>query len=92
MGYYIEVESNKNKAEIIAANYDGMVIPKVTSYEKIPKDKGLIIVVDNGMFEAAAFIYNEYEFAAFTHPSDERPRKFVLLDRERAETLSRYRK
>ena len=62
------------------------------SYDGIPADKGLIVVVDNGMFEAAGFCYNEEEFKVFTDPRDYRHKQYVLINREDAEILSGYRK
>jgi hypothetical protein len=91
MGYYIETKGNFGKAATIAAEWDGIVLKySPRAYSDIPEGKALIVVVDNGMFEAAAFCYDEEEFKYFTDSSDPRPKLYVLLDRELAEQLSGY--
>ena len=90
MGYYIETPMPVGKAKYIAEHYDGQIVPQPTSYEDIPESKGLIVVLDNGFFEAAGFVFSELEFEAFTDVGDIRPRKFVLIDRKEAEDLSGY--
>jgi len=90
MGYYIQVPEHFGKAEQIEALYDGMIIPWPNSFDLIPLDKALIVVVRNQNFEAAGFAYDEKEFAAFTDPGDPRPKKFVLMNRVMANELSGY--
>jgi hypothetical protein len=92
MGYYIETKTSFNKAEIICRDYNGTKISKPLSFTEVPADKGLIVIVDNGMFEAAGFCYNEREFAEFSDPLDTRPKSWVLIDRARAEELSGYKR
>lgn len=93
MGFYIETGSFlKGKADIIARGLNGTILPQAPkSYNDIPADKALIVVVDNGVFEAAGFAYNEPEFKMMTDMSrDKRPRKYVLIDRSKAEDLTNY--
>jgi len=92
MGYYIQVPEHFGKAEQIEALYDGMIIPKPNSFDLIPLNMALIVVVRNENFEAAGFAYDEEEFAAFTYPGDLRPKKFVLMNRVMANELSGYKK
>ena len=54
-------------------------------------DKAVIIVVNNGPFEAAGFAYNQGEFEAFTQADDHRPRQFVVMDRAKAKELTGYK-
>jgi hypothetical protein len=92
MGFYIQTPTVRDKAAHIAAEYHGMVLgaPPVT-YADIPPGKALIVVVDNGPSEAAAFCFDEYEFRAFTDPADPRPKSYVLMDHALAATLSGYK-
>ena len=90
MGYYIQVPEHFGKAEQIEALYDGMIIPQPTSFDLIPLNMALIVVVRNENFEAAGFAYDEEEFTAFTYPGDLRPKKFVLMNRVMASELSGY--
>ena len=42
----------------------------------------VIVVVENGFFEAAGWAYDEGELKAFTSESDNRPRTILKMDRE----------
>ncbi len=92
MGYYIDTKVNHGKADFIVANYGGEIIRRApASFGEIPAGKALIVVVDNGLFEAAGFAYSEPEFRVFTqNPNDFRPREYVLMDRADAVRISRY--
>jgi len=93
MGYYIQTNRNHGKAEDIAKEYGGFILPNAPkNYADIPADKALIVVVDNGPFEAAAFAYDAEEFSVFTDREDDRPKQYVLIDREAAELASGFRK
>ena len=82
MGYYIETPERSNKAEQIARIHDGEIIPQPLNFSKVPEGKALICVVDNRIFEAAAFCYNEAEFKVFSDPNDVRGRKWVIIQRD----------
>lgn len=41
----------------------------------------LVCVVDNGLFAAAAHLFSEAEFEAFTNPNDRRPKRFFVWDK-----------
>lgn len=91
MGYYIQTPGfNHSKALRIAAQHNGVLISKPNHYSDIPEDSALIVVVDNGPFEAAALAYSEREFEEFTDFTDERPKEYVLLDKEVAHKLAGY--
>ena len=92
MGYYIEVPTHHDKAEMIESMYEGMIIPQPTSFDKVPKEMALICVVDNVLFEAAGFCYDEREFQDFTDPKDGRSRKFLLMSWDLASELSGHKK
>jgi len=91
MGFYIQGPT-KNKAAFIIVNYGGKIIAPPEKFSDIPKDVGLICVVDNGAFEAAAFVYDEKEFEAFGSSSDSdfRPRTWMTMKREDAIKLTGY--
>lgn len=91
MGYYIEAPVLHGKAQYLAQAYDAELLDAApASYDAIPEGKGLVVVVDNGIFEAAGFCYSEDEFAEFTRPGERRPRTFVLMDRKVAEIASGF--
>lgn len=88
MGSYINGPT-KGKADFIVQNYGGLRIAPPTSWEDIPVGKALIVVADNGFFEAAAWAYNEGEFRVFTDdPDDRRPRDYILIDKSVAEKVA----
>jgi len=91
MGYYIQAPSAHGKAEYLAAEHaaDILGVPPA-SYAAIPEDKALIAVVDNGLFEAAAYVHSEPEFTAFSRLDDPRPRTWLLMDKTTAQRLSNY--
>lgn len=89
MGYYIETPGTIGKANYIAQNYGGIVVTQSVAQSAIADAaKGVIVIVSNGMFEAAAFAYNQSEFDAFTQSDDHRPRTFLVMDRQLAKELS----
>lgn len=91
MGFYIETATLQGKAEVIAREYGGQIVPKPASFADVPAGKGLVCVVQNGLFDAAGFAFDEREFEAFTEPGDHRSKTWVLMDYEKAAVLSGYR-
>ena len=91
MGYYIETKHPLNKASQIVCQHKGEIVPKPLNFDNIPEDKALIVVVQNGMFDAAGYAFDEREFKSFTQPSDLRPKTFILLDKEIANKLTGYK-
>ena len=91
MGYYIQTPGNNTgKADIICKEYKAKKILRPESWSEIFPNEGLICVVSNGLFEAAAFCYDEDEFKAFNDPIDTRPKTWLVMDRKKAEQLSDF--
>jgi len=90
MGYYIETESNINKAKYLIKEHKAVEIAQPKSFSEVPVDKGLVIIVDNVFFEAIVFIYSNREFEEFTDSTDRRAKRFLLLDRELVCKLTKY--
>lgn len=87
MGYYIN-QNSKNQplgsdkaASLIA---DGA---KRISFDPKEFTENLVCVVDNGAFQAAAYVYSQGEFEAFTQPTD--TRRKVWLSYEHAKDLAK---
>jgi hypothetical protein len=91
MGYYIETNSNKNKAQYIAANHGGKIVSRQELLAADVNANGLVVVVNNGFFEAAAFCFSDRERQEFTDLNDHRPKQYVIMDRKLAEQLTGYR-
>lgn len=90
MGYYIQTAGNHNKADEIVRKFNGEIISRPAKFSDVPVDKGLVCVLDNMIFEAAGFVYDEREFDAFTQPADARPHTWLLIDRKDAERETNY--
>ena len=93
MGYYInsingEAAPPKGKVDFILARaYDSQLLPQPpTEWQE-----GLVCVVDNGAFEAAAYTYDEGEMNVFLAPDmgPQRPRQWLLVPEAKA--LSGYK-
>ncbi len=90
MGYYIETNDCLNKATYIAKRYSAMNVTRDAFLALDVNENGLVVVVNNGFFEAAAFCYNDAERRAFTDLGDTRPKQYLVMDRKLAERLSDY--
>lgn len=84
MGYYLP-----NDEPIV--NKGAEHINKPDNFSDIPEDKALICEVDNSYFKANGLCYCKEEFEAFDSPSDRRPKKWFLMDKEKAHKLSNYK-
>ena len=92
MGYYIATSGPKEKAKWICGNLSGEIIGRPASFSDIPVGKGLVVVVDNGTHESAAYIYSPAEFTRFTRPNDPRSHEYLLLPEDLAQRESGYKK
>lgn len=91
MGYYIETEGVKGKAEYLADRHEAEILPQAPdTFEDVPENKALICVVDNGPFEAAALCYSIEEFAEFNEAGDPRPKIWLLMDKTIAHAFAGY--
>jgi hypothetical protein len=89
MGYYIEAPTAKGKLEYLMQKY-GAEHVDLPEWKDIPEDKALIVVADNGLFEAAGYCYSQSEYEVFTAMDDPRPCEYLLMDKEVAEELSGF--
>jgi hypothetical protein len=81
MGYYLETGTVKNKAAIIEDTYGAVQITLQEAEFFVNEREGAVIcVVDNGPFEAAAFIYNDDALQTFRNPNDPRQKTWLLVD------------
>jgi len=88
MGFYINQNSKGvllppiNKADYLILD-GGKEIPQ-------PKEwiENLVCVVENGMFDAAGYVYSKQEFEDWTYKEDNRPKRWIIY--EHAKKLSGY--
>lgn len=99
MGYYINILSNgqplpyKGKVKALIENEQAKVVDgflDMAKYFGPGKMADLVAVVDNGPFEAAAYLFSLVERQAFGRPDDARPLVFLELPLGRAAKLSGY--
>lgn len=79
MGYYIETTVAKGKAAWLVKNANGTIVPAPTP----TKDSIPVVVINNGIFDAAGIAYSPDELSAFTRPGDKRPKTIVMVPREK---------
>lgn len=61
------------------------------SWEDIPPGKVLVVVINNdGIFDAAAVCVSKREYDELTRPGERRSRTYVLMDRDAAFQASGY--
>lgn len=82
MGMYIQGPA-KGKAEAlvdlgVAEAILFGTIPKTLA--DLPAGKSLVCVVDNGHFDAAAYMYSEQEYKDWQRPEDKRPKRWLFVD------------
>lgn len=94
MGYYIQCAQPKGKAQQIMDMLDGIEISTDEAEMIIKEQLGAVIcVVNNGPFEAAAYIYNLSEFRQFSRREDNRPKTWIVVnDIEEVHRLTNYRR
>jgi hypothetical protein len=93
MGFYIQ-GPNKGKAQFIVSEYDGKYpSPSQILFNDKPDGTEWVCVVDNGPFEAAAWLFSEHEFQEFALPEvgDMRPRQFLLVPKKHIDEIFSHR-
>jgi hypothetical protein len=88
MGYYIPGPPS-DKGPFMMREYGAE--PAMLLKYPPPPGKALIVVIDNGFFEAAGYAYNKAEYEAFTDPDDGRPKSFYYMDEAKARELSNFK-
>jgi len=86
MGIYVETGTTHNKAAWVADHCNGLVVLDPPNFSKVPKDKAVVCVANNGSFEAAGYAFDEQEFERF-NSDDPRPRLWVVADKELVESV-----
>jgi hypothetical protein len=92
MGYYINTPMVLGKAGYLKQTYGAIEIECPGSLNEISiEGKALVMVIENPMFDAAGYIYddNELKRAKPTH-TDKRKRTWLLMDKEWVENVTNY--
>lgn len=93
MGFYINQTTKRKlgaigKADALIEDEGAIELPFPP--DTLPTDKGIVCVVNNGPFEAAAFAYSQREMEAFNDTEDRRVKRWLVMDLQRAKELSGY--
>jgi hypothetical protein len=89
MGCYIQTGRNTHKAAHLIA-VGARFINKPDAFE-VPEGKVLICVVENGLFDAAAVIFDEREFTDFSvNDHTGRARTWLLMDKSAVLAIAPY--
>ena len=75
MGYYIEGPT-RGKADFICKTFGA----RIANGAVTPGLDGIIVVLDNGLFEAACFCHNAAEFERCVDVNDDRPKTILIGD------------
>jgi len=92
MGFYIETDAAKGKAEFIVKHYGARMI-NLEEASRVAKDplRGLVCCVYNLHWDAVGFVYNEVEFNRFANcEGDWRPRRWFEMDRDLVIRLTKF--
>jgi hypothetical protein len=82
----------KGKVDHLIATYGAeRVSQPPDAFHEIPESKALICVVDTLTYETATFCFSAVEMALLNDSTDFRPRTWLLMDRSKAEELSKFR-
>src|ERR1700730_13048553 len=82
----------KGKVAHLIATYGAERLPQPpVAFHDIPESKALICVVDTLTYETASFCFSAAEMALLNDSSDFRPRTWLVMNRRKAEELSKYR-
>jgi len=92
MGYYLPIPCAKGKAELAIEMYDAREVPQSEASKSIDDPTlAVIVVINNGPFEAAGFAFDRDEFIVFSLPQDHRPKRWFVMDRVKACEATGYR-
>src|SRR5436305_13557346 len=91
MGLQHPCPTNGKVDHLIATYGAERVLGPPDAFHDIPEGKALICVVDTVTYETASFCFSAVEMALLNDPTDFRRRTWLLMDRGKAEELSKYR-
>ena len=86
MGKYIQGPTH-GKADMLIEKYGAKEIGLTDVQAALNAGDGVVCVVDNGPFEAAAYIYSQSEFVAFSQPTDFRLKTWLRMGKVVIEEL-----
>jgi hypothetical protein len=89
MGWYIQAPVIYGRTEYLIAHHEAVEIEPVEP-SNLPPDKALVVVVQNGLFDAVGYVFDDREFREFSDPTDPTPRRWLLMDKAFVEAETGY--
>lgn len=91
MGFYLQGPT-LGKADYLLAEHTDFreVTCSEAAVARAMNDNAVVVIVENGPFDAAAFAFSDDEFEDFTQANDLRPKRFLLGPKDLVEELSGY--
>ena len=91
MGFYIQGPA-RGKVDYLVKNENAAIIEAHVARELVDDtESAVVVVVDNGPFEAAGFAFNVGELNRFLDSRDYRPKTILSMDRARVLELTGYK-
>lgn len=88
-GLYIQTKVTVGKAAEIVREHKATVLPNVqAARQAFMEGFGVICVVQNGPFDAAAYCFSMKELEVFADPSDARPKTWLSMSDKLAKQLT----
>lgn len=81
MGKYINETTNGPLGSSFREKCSGLIKDGATPIEPTEFQPNLICVVDNHVFAAAGYAYDESEFRAFNVKGDDRPKRWFIYEK-----------
>lgn len=91
MGYYIETGANLGKGEHLVQKFNATKISRYGFISLDPANVGLVIIRNNFLFEAAAFIPDLREKEYWLRSVDPSILTYYKMDLQTAKTLAGYK-
>lgn len=88
MGYYIQGPA-LGKVKHLVDNHNAIVVGRISKLSQVNDDTAVVVVVNNGPFEAAAYAFNQQELDEFNR-NDGRPTTTLLMEKSLARKLSGF--
>ena len=87
MGKYIQTGKAKGKVLDLEREHGAKTVPAKDVKHYFDQGYAIICVVDNSIFEAAAYCFDEDEIRDFMDQNDPRPKTWMTMDKTKAEEL-----
>ena len=87
MGEYLETGSVNNKLDDLVQKHGAVPISQPLRFDT-RSDMALVVVLDNVMFQAAAWVYDQREFDDFAALNDGRKKSWLLMNQNKVHELT----